>query len=210
MNKNLKELFYSRKRKVTFSYDGMDATFVLMAPSAQTRETALQEAQYEQARVAKILLKEAENLKALYLLQEQDMLLDALLDTEEESMRNQAMLTLISDAPDFAEKLADKVIKLRTIRKEELKTIEKEKIVDQLVQHDITVQLNAVLLNTASNVLLAQVLCDESGKQLFDSVGEMKAILPAEVMEQLYDAFLEFLTERGNAQVFLKPHTSSV
>lgn len=52
-----------------------------------------------------------------------------------------------------------------------------------------------------------QALHAEERQRLFDSMAAMKQALPVEVLEKLCEALLEFLTGRGTAQSFPKPHT---
>jgi hypothetical protein len=206
MSKDMKEMLYCRKKKITLTYDGEIQTFILVAPAARDKEAAVMEAQHEQARMAKYLAAETENLKALYLLQDRELLIGVLLDSEEEQIQEKAKLLLADDEPDL-DKLASKVELMKKARRSELDLIDTEKLVEKLIQYDINAQLRTVWINTAFNTMLAGTVCNGDGQRLFNSLIEMMAALPSEVFEKLSEAYLEFLNERGNPQVFLKPHT---
>ncbi len=56
---------------------------------------------------------------------------------------------------------------------------------------------------------LARTLHDENWERVFSSIEEMRTSISPEVLETLYEALVGFLEDCGNAQVFLKPHTSN-
>ena len=208
MNKN--KLFYNRSQQFSVTFNDTSVTFTLQAPTVQDREMALWEAKEQQVREARRLNEEISDLKASSGLLPVELIIDSLLSAAEEELAAKAAATLVEDTPDYAERLEEKIGKIKQERRKELAAIDRNELLDQLVEQNVENRLHAIWLSAASNAMLVRMLCDEDGKRLFNTVDEMKESMPAAVMEKIQDTCVNFLSERGSAKVFLKPHTSGV
>lgn len=208
MNKN--KLFYNRSQEFSVTFNDTSVTFTLQAPTVQDRETALWEAKEQQAKEARRLNEEISDLKASLGLLPVELLINSLLCAAEEELTAKAAATLVEDTPDYAERLEEKISAIKQERRKELAAIDRNELLDRLVEQSVESRLHAIWLSAASNALLVRMLGDKDGKRLFNTVDEMKQSMPAAVMEKIQDTCVNFLSERGNAKVFLKPHTSSV
>ena len=77
MSENLYRPNYSREKKITLTFDGITEEFTLVAPSAKDKEAALSEAQLIHAETVKRLTAATDMIKAVYLLHDKDLLIDA-------------------------------------------------------------------------------------------------------------------------------------
>lgn len=201
---------FTRTKQITLEYDGITRDFTLQALSAMDRESALLDAQHNHAATVKLISEAGDSLREMFLLQDQDLLAEALLNTEKEQFLRKAALTLVEDEPDYAEKLAKKAEAFQEARRHELAEFPKQKLVEKMTGLEIDRLIQVAWTCAVLDASLARALRGEGGERLFSSIEEMKEILPAEVMEKLCEAFLAFTAERGNAQVFPKPHISNV
>lgn len=209
MNKSLAGLAYRREKKLKITFDDVTQRFTLLALSAKDDTTALLEAQRIHAETVKLLPNLAESIGAVCLLQDTDTLLEAVLQTEYDQLLHKASLTLVEGEPQYEEKLTVKAEKIKETRRAELAALTKEKLAEKLVQVEVNQQLNLAWNCALLEARLVQALFNDDGQKLFSSVEQMKEVLPTEVLVQLYGAMAEFLSERGNAQVFPEPHTSN-
>lgn len=207
MNKK-QPLIFSREKKVTLTFDGTTAEFTLLAPSAKDKEAALLEAQQLHAETIKQLTEAAEAIKAVYLLQDQELLIKAALVAESEQLCQKATLTLVKDTEDYEDRLQAKVQILQEGLRLELQTVTKEQLADKLCSLEMGQQMNLSWIYSVLHANLARSLRGEAGERVFSSVEIMKESLPSEVLEKLLEELLEFLSGRGDAQVFPKPHIS--
>lgn len=202
-----KQLFYSREKQVTLTLEDEAKDFVLWSLSAKAQEMALKEAQEIHSNTIETLTSAEKVIRSVYLLQDIDLLKEALLDSEQEEFSKKASLTLTGDEADYPKKIAEKAEVLKANRYLELGQLSKEQLADKLtateMNRQIQVSWNCAILQAS----LVRALRQEDGQSLFQSTEEMKQALPAEIMEKLCEVLLEFLTQRGTAQVFPKPHT---
>lgn len=201
------QTLYSREKQVTLTLEDEAKDFVLWSLSAKAQELALKEAQEIHSHTIENLTSAEKVIRSVYLLQDIDLLKEALLDSEQEEFSKKASLTLTGDEADYPKKIAEKADVLKANRYLELGQLSKEQLADKLTAKEINRQIqvswNCAILQTS----LVRALRQEDGQSLFQSTEEMKQALPAEIMEKLCEVLLEFLTQRGTAQVFPKPHT---
>lgn len=202
-----KQLFYSREKQVTLTLEDEAKDFVLWSLSAKAQEMALKEAQEIHSNTIETLTSAEKVIRSVYLLQDIDLLKEALLDSEQEEFSKKASLTLTGDEADYPKKIAEKAEVLKANRYLELGQLSKEQLADKLTAKEMNRQIQVSWNCAILQASLVRALRQEDGQSLFQSTEEMKQALPAEIMEKLCEVLLEFLTQRGTAQVFPKPHT---
>ncbi len=201
---------YTREKPLAVTFAGETRNFVLVSLSAAGQEQAVAAAQAVHSEtLAKLLTVEA-SIKNVCLLQDIDLLREAVLVSEQEDLQQKAALTLADadDEPEYQARLADKTEQVKEGRRSELLHLSKEQLGDMLTGREISRQSQAAWQWATLEATLVEALHGEDGQRLFNSLAAMKQSLPAEVLEKLCEALLEFLTGRGTAQSFLKPHTS--
>ena len=201
------QMLYSREKQVTLTLEGEAESFVLWSLSAKAQELALQEAQEIHSNTIENLMSAEKVICSVYLLQDIDLLKEALLDSEQEEFIKKASLTLTGDEADYQEKIAEKAEVLKASRYLELEQLSKAQLADKLTAKEMNRQIQGSWNCAILRASLVRALHQEDGQCLFQSTEEMKQALPAEIMEKLCEVLLEFLTQRGTAQVFHKPHT---
>jgi len=203
-----KQMLYNRERKIALQFNDTTRQFVFVALSARAKETMLSEAQQIHADTVKLFAEAAESIRSIYRLQDREILTEAMLQAEQELFFAKAALTLAGDEEDYREKIAAKAEIIMQERRTELLQSDRESLVDKLVSLEVDRRLHTAWSCAVLDATLVQTLHDENRQQLFSAVDEMKDSMPPEVLEKLYEALVDFITECGNAQVFLKPHTS--
>ncbi|MDF2927900.1 MAG: hypothetical protein K0Q75_138 [Anaerospora sp.] len=204
-----KGLFYQRERKVDLIVNDTTQTYILIALSAQDHEVAMADARRTHANAVRLLAEAAETVKALYLLQDTELIIDEIIKMEHDTFLAKAALTLVDDDEQYHAKLEAKASILENTRREELAAINKELLTEKLVSMDMKRQIHTAWTLAVMEASLVKALHDEARQRLFNSIEEMKTTLSVEILEKFYDAQLEFMAEMGNAQVFLKPHISA-
>jgi len=203
-----KNLFYNREKKIGIQFDNIARDFMLIALSAKDKEMMIAQAQKNHANAVKLLAEAADSIRTIYLLQDIEILAEAMLAVEQDKFVAKATLTLAEDESDFQEKMTAKVEIMMNARRSELLKANKEKLADKLVSLEMQRQIHHAWFCAVVEATLAMALHDENRQRIFSSIDEMKASISPEVLETLYEALVEFVAECGNAQVFLKPHTS--
>lgn len=206
MNQNRTKL-YTREKKLTLAFDGVTRDFIFFALSARDQEMAIIEAQEIHADTVRKLSGAEESIKKVYLLQDRELLIDEMLLAEQDRFLSKAVLTLAGDEPDYQEKMVAKAEMMKQSRRLEVAALTKEQLAEKLTSIEMNRQLQASWSSANLEAMLAKTLHNEEGQYTFASVAEMKQAMPYAALEKLYEALVEFLIERGNAQVFLKPHT---
>lgn len=204
-----KTMFYRHEKEIAVQVDQVVRKFILIALSARDREVATIEAQRNHAPIVTLLSEAADSIRGVYLLQESDLLINAILQREQENIKAKAVLTLADDEADNREKIEAKTEAMMEARRTELITVNKEQLADKLVGLEMNHRLHDAWFYNVLEATLVKALHDENRQRIFLSVDEMKDSLITEVLDKLYEALREFLEECGNAQVFLKPHTSN-
>lgn len=202
-----KQLFYSREKQVTLTLEDEAKDFVLWSLSAKAQEMALKEAQEIHSNTIETLTSAEKVIRSVYLLQDIDLLKEALLDSEQEEFSKKASLTFTGDEADYSKKIAEKADVIKANRYLELGQLTKEQLAEKLTAKEMNRQIQVSWNCAILQASLVRALRQEDGQSLFQSTEEMKQALPAEIMEKLCEVLLEFLTQRGTAQVFPKPHT---
>ncbi len=200
---------YTREKPLAVTFAGETRNFVLVSLSAAGQEQAAAAAQAVHSEtLAKLLTVEA-SIKNVCLLQDIDLLREAVLVSEQVDLQQKAALTLADadDEPEYQARLAAKTEQVKEGRRSELLHLSNEQLADMLTGREISRQSQAAWQWATLEATLVETLHGEDGQRMFDSLAEMKQALPAEVLEKLCEALLEFLTGRGTAQSFLKPHT---
>ncbi len=208
MTKDWKYLNYNREKKVAITFDGVTRQFTLIALSAKDNAAAWSEAQQIYTETVKLMPGMADSIRTVCLLQNKDVLAEAVLEVEDGSILHKAALTLAEGEPDYEEKLQVKAEALKDARRAELKALAKEQLADKLVIAQVNWQLNTAWDYAVMEARIAKALYGDDGQRLFSSADRMKEALPAEVLARLCEAMAELLSERGDAQVFPEPHTS--
>ena len=203
-----KNLFNIREKEIRIELDNITWKFILIALSAKDKEMMIAQAQKNQANTVKLLTEAADSIRAVYLLQDIEILVEAMLAAERDKFLAKATLTLAEDEIDFEEKIQAKVEIMMNARRLDLLEANKEQIADKLVSLEMERQVHNAWAYAVLEATLARTLHDEDRQRVFSSVEEMKDSISPEVLETLYEALIGFLEECGNAQVFLKPHTS--
>lgn len=198
---------YSREKQITLTLEDEAKDFVLWSLSAKAQELALKEAQEIHSHTIENLTSAEKVIRSVYLLQDIDLLKEALLDSEQEEFIKKASLTFTGDEADYQKKIAEKADVLKANRYLELGQLSKEQLADKLTAKEMNRQIQVSWNCAILQASLVRALRQEDGQCLFQSTEEMKQALPAEIMEKLCEVLLEFLTQRGTAQVFPKPHT---
>ena len=207
MSTSTERFHYRREKIISIAFEGKTEEFLLRAPSARDNETAMSEAQDIQKGIVKRLKDATETMRDIYLLQELELLQEALVGAEYNQLRQKASRTIAPDTEDCEGKLAEKIELLSEKRRVEIEKIEKEELVDRLVRMELAKQIELAWTHTALSASLAQALHEKKGEKLFHSLEEMKSQLSSDLIEELLEAWVSFLSERGNAQVFLEPCT---
>ena len=78
MNASTERFHYRREKKISIAFEGKAEEFLLRAPSARDNETAMSEAQDIQKGIVKRLKDATETMRDIYLLQELELLQEAL------------------------------------------------------------------------------------------------------------------------------------
>lgn len=203
-----KTVFYNREKKIEIQCDNITQKIILIALSAKDKEKMIAEAQKNHADAVKLLTEAADSIRAVYLLHDIEILAEGMLAAEREKFAAKAALTVAEEEHDFREKIEAKVEIMMDARRMELLKGNKEKLVDNLVSSEMGRQVHNAWAYAVLEATLAMVLHDENRQRLFSSVDEMKSSASSEMLETLYEELVSFLEECGNAQVFLKPHTS--
>lgn len=203
-----KNIFCKREKQITLQMDDTTREFIFLALSAKDKESMLAEAQKNHANTIKLLSEAADSIRAVYLLQDIEILAEAMLRAEHDNFTAKAVLTLTGAEADDQEKIQTKVETIINARRAELLKINKEQLADTLVSLEMNRQVHNAWTCAVLEATLTRTLHDENRQILFSSVEDMKESATDEVLEKLYEALMEFLEERSNAQVFLKPHTS--
>lgn len=201
------QTLYSREKQVTLTLENEAKDFVLWSLSAKAQELALKEAQEIHSHTIENLTSAEKVIRSVYLLQDIDLLKEALLDSEQEEFIKKASLTFTGDESDYQIKIAEKADVLKANRYLELGQLTKEQLAEKLTAKEMNRQIQVSWNCAILQASLVRALRQEDGQSLFQSTEEMKQALPAEIMEKLCEVLLEFLTQRGTAQVFPKPHT---
>ncbi|WP_312516235.1 hypothetical protein [Anaerospora sp.] len=201
-------VFYQREKKVDLMVNDITQTYRLIALSAKEHEAAMADARRTHKNAIHLLAEAAETVKALYLLQDIELIVNEIIEMEQDAILAKAALTLVDDDVHYHEKLEKKSTLLKDTRRKDLAAFNKEQLVEKLVSMDIARQIHTAWTLSVLEALLAKALHSEARQRLFNSVEEMKTTLSVEVLEKFYEAQLEFITDMGNAQVFLKPHIS--
>lgn len=199
---------YSREKRLTVTFDSVTRDYILIAPSAKDLEEARKDAQRTQTDIVRRLPELAEAVRTVFLLQEAAILTEALLAAENGDIIREAALTLDDGEPDYQEKAAAKAEALKESRRAELAALSKAQLADKLVAAETNRQLAAAWHCAVMNAAITRALHAGDGRRLFASADEMRAALPEEVLQRLYEALGDFLHERGDAKVFPEPHTS--
>lgn len=201
------QTLYSREKQVTLTLENEAKDFVLWSLSAKAQELALKEAQEIHSHTIENLTSAEKVIHSVYLLQDIDLLKEALLESEQEEFIKKASLTFTGDESDYQIKIAEKADVLKANRYLELGQLSKEQLADKLTAKEMNRQIQVSWNCAILQASLVRALRQEDGQSLFHSTEEMKQALPAEIMEKLCEVLLEFLIQRGTAQVFPKPHT---
>ncbi len=201
------QTLYSREKQVTLTLENEAKDFVLWSLSAKAQELALKEAQEIHSHTIENLTSAEKVIRSVYLLQDIDLLKEALLESEQEEFIKKASLTFTGDESDYQIKIAEKADVLKANRYLELGQLTKEQLAEKLTAKEMNRQIQVSWNCAILQASLVRALRQEDGQSLFQSTEEMKQALPAEIMEKLCEVLLEFLTQRGTAQVFPKPHT---
>ena len=202
-----KQTLYSREKQITLTCEDEAKDFVLWSLSAKAQELALKEAQEIHSHTIENLTSAEKVIRSVYLLQDIDLLKEALLDSEQEEFIKKASLTFTGDEADYQKKIAEKADVLKGSRYLELGQLTKEHLAEKLTAKEMNRQIQVSWNCAILQASLVRALRQEDGQCLFQSAEEMKQALPAEIMEKLCEVLVEFLTQRGTAQVFPKPHT---
>jgi hypothetical protein len=203
-----KNMLYHREKNVSIQFGNTTQDFILVAISAKGKEMMMADAQKIHAHTVKLLSEAAESIRSIYRLQDTELLTEAMLQAEYETFLAKVALTLAGDEADSRDRIEAKAEMMMHARRAELLEMDREQLVDKLVSLEMERQVHSAWACAVLDATLVQVLHDENWQRLFASVEEMKTSLPPEVLEKLYETLVDFLSERGNAQVFLKPHTS--
>ncbi len=203
-----KNLFNIREKEIGIELDNITRKFILIALSAKDKEMMIAQAQKNHANTVKLLTEAADSIRTVYLLQDIEILAEAMLVAEHDKFLAKAMLTLAEDEIDFEEKMKNKVEIMMNARRLDLLEANKEQLADKLVSLEMERQVHNAWAYAVLEATLARALHDENRQRVFSSIDEMKASMSHEVLETLYEALVGFLEDCGNAQVFLKPHTS--
>jgi len=204
-----KTVFYNREKKIEIQWDNITRKIILIALSAKDKEMMIAEAQKNHANAVKLLTDAADSIRTVYLIHDIEILAEAMLAAEREKFAAKAALTVTEEKMDFREKIESKVEIMMNARRVELLKENKEKLVDKLVSAEMGRQVHNAWAYAVLEATLARILHDEHRQRLFSSVDDMKTSASAETLDKLYEALVGFLEECGNAQVFLKPHTSN-
>jgi len=204
-----KGLFYQREKKIDLIVNDTTQTYILIALSVIEHEAAMADARRTHANAVRLLAETAETVKALYLLQDTELIVAEIIKMEHDTILAKAALTLVDDDVHYHAKLETKASLLENTRREELAAINKEQLIEKLVSMDVKRQIHTAWMLAVIEASLVKALHNAEKQRLFNSVEEMKTTLSVEVLEKFYEAQLEFITDMGNAQVFLKPHISA-
>jgi hypothetical protein len=203
-----KNMLYHREKNVSIQFGNITQNFILVELSAKAKEIMMAEAQKIHTHTVKLLSEAVESIRAIYLLQDTELLTEAMLKAEYETFLARAALTLAGDEADSRDRIEAKADIMMHARRAELLEMDREPLIARLVSLEMERQLHNAWTCAVLDAILTQTLYDGNRQRLFYSVEEMKTSLPPEVLEKLYETLVDFLSERGNAQVFLKPHTS--
>ncbi|HBC92988.1 MAG TPA: hypothetical protein DCZ10_08850 [Pelotomaculum sp.] len=198
---------YARERVLEIHFQDTTREYVFIALSARDKEMMLAEAQKIHAGVVKDLSTVLDTIKSVCQMQDREILVEGILQGEQDVFAAKAALTLTGDEQDCREKMTAKTEKLLQERRKELSQLDKEQLVTKLAGLEMDRRMQAAWACAVLDATLVRVLHDAGRQPLFSSVEKMKATVPADLLEKLYESLLTFLSESGDAQVFLKPHT---
>lgn len=207
MNKEQQTFQYRKEKRISITFEGESREFLLVALSAKKTENALIEAQDICKKNIKSLTDAGETLKDIFLLQDKEVIQEAFLETEIQSLQRKAAKTLVEDSEDFAERLQEKTEILMEKKREELEKVSQEELVEWLTRRTLATQIENMTQYINLSATLAQALCTLEGKPVFNSLEEMKSELSAEQIDELLTIWIDFMNKRGNAQVFPDPCT---
>jgi len=209
MNKktNLNRIGYRREKEIEMDINGEKGKFVLIAPSAKQTERATFVAEQIHATRIQRLTASEKNLREVYQTQSNDLLCECLLNEENEILHEKAENIILPGGADYEEKIRLKVEDLRAKRLLEISALPKEEVIDQLIQAEVSRQIQISWIYSNLNAILVEVLRDENREKIFDTVDEMQETLSLEMLNQFMEALGNFLNERGSAQAFPEPHT---
>ncbi|MBP2635989.1 MAG: hypothetical protein H6Q72_1896 [Firmicutes bacterium] len=205
MNKNI---FYIREKELTIQYGGTTSKFILIGLSAKDKEHMLLEAQKNHTIAVQRLSEAAQTIKSVYLMQDAESLSEAIVNTEREKYVAKAMLTMAEGETSDRETVEKKAQIIMQAAQEKLRSYSVEQLTEKLVGWEMERQFHNAWTCAVLEATLLLLLHDENRQRLFNSVEEMKIAIPCEVLDELYEATAEWLTECSEPQVFLKPHTS--
>lgn len=206
MEKTVNRISYRREKEIELTINGEKEKFVLVAPSARQTENAAVAAEKIHSERLQRLIESEKSLREVYRFQDQDLLCEFLLNEESDSIQQKAVKVILPEGEDYEEKILLKVEDLKAKRFLEISEIPKEELIDQLVQLEISKQIQISWIYSNLNAVLVEVLRDENREKLFDDVEEMQEALPVELLNEFLEALATFLNERGNAQAFQEPH----
>lgn len=206
MEKTVNRISYRREKEIELTINGEKEKFIFVAPSAKQTEKAAVAAEKIHSERLKRLIESEKSLREVYRFQDQDLLCEFLLNEESDSIKQKAVKVILPEGEDYEEKIVLKVEDLRAKRFLEISEIPKDELIDQLVQLEISKQIQISWIYSNLNAVLVEILRDENREKLFDDVEEMQEALPAELLNEFLEALATFLNERGNAQAFQEPH----
>lgn len=206
MEKIMNRISYRREKEIELTINGEKARFVFVAPSARQTEKAAAEAEKIHMERLQRLATSEKSLREVYHLQNQDLLCEFLLNEESDSLRQKAVKVMVPEGENYEEKILLKVEDLKAKRFLEISKIPKEELVGQLVQLEISKQIEKSWIYSNVSAVLVEALRDENREKLFDTVEDMQEHLPMELLNEFIEALALFLNERGNAQSFPEPH----
>jgi hypothetical protein len=204
-----KTMLYNRKKMIEIQFDNITYKLSLSALSAKDKVMMIKKAKKNHDNAIRILIKAADSMRNIYLLQDIEILAKAILAAEHQQFVAKAILTLSEDEMDFRERLENKVEIMMNARRLDLLKTNKEQLVDKLVSLEMERQIHNAWACTVLEATLAMTLHNENRERIFSTIDEMKASMSLEALETLYEVLIAFLEECGNAQVFLKPHTTN-
>lgn len=204
---NSGNVLYTREKQLSLTFAGETKNFVLISLAAAGQEEATAAAREIHGDTLAKLSAVEKAVRSAYFLQTGELLQAVILAAEQDEFLKKAALTLSGDEPDYQARTAAKAEQAKAARRLELARLTKEQLADKLTGLEMNRQVQLSWRSAILEATLVQALHGEERQRLFDSVQAMKQALPAEVLDKLCEALLEFLTERGTAQFFLKPHT---
>lgn len=203
-----KPFLYRKEKKIQMNFGEDPKDFYLVALSARKTEDALLDAQEFYQDKAKKLADSGESLRGIFELQEKEVLVDAFCETERSEWIAKAARTIIEKDEEYESKLREKTEVLLEKRREEVQEQSTEELISSLVRKEMLRQLEALWQYASLGASLAQGFCDSEKQQVFSSLVAMTEELSPDQIEELLMIWMEFVSSRGNAQVFPEPCTS--